>query len=169
MKHLKHNLNSLFLAVLVLLTAMVLSIPSITADDPKITNVRHEPAAEITSDDTVTIYITVDNKDNITSVEYQYCEVDPVGTCSIFAEMTEGSGNQYTAVIPKKNGGTTMGYKIKIEFDDERDDEYSPNKDNYHQYYIEKDPEGDDDSPFIPFPMLVGAVLMATVIIKKRT
>ena len=133
-----------------------------------IQDIHHQPSMNITSEDDVTIHVTLESKDNISIVEYQYCEIDPQGICTIYSDMTPGEGNNYTGVIPDNNAGATIGYKVRIEYDN-GSEEYSPSKDSYHEYYIEKDPEDDDDdSPFIPAPLFVIAILMATLMIRKR-
>lgn len=161
-----------FLVIVIALFLFSLGIISlsVTSADSNFVTVDHDPDENITSDDDVTIYVQLNSTANITSVEFLYCEIEPVGVCSIYAEMTHNGGTNYSAVIGKGKGGTTMGYKIKIEYDDGREDEYSPGKDSYNEYFIEKDPEDDDDdSPFLPIPFVLGSVLLAAVFIRKRS
>jgi hypothetical protein len=158
-----NNRNFGIAALVSFLTVFVLLAPVANADS-NVKSIRHDPNTSITSSDDVTIYITLENSDNISSIEYQYCEVDPVGTCSIYKDMTDEGNDQYSGVIPANDGGTTMGYKVKIEYDD-GSKEYSPNEDSYHEYYIEEDEKDNDDSSFIPTPIVITPLLLAVALI----
>ena len=124
MKHVKYSIVPLVLIILALLFTGTASLP-MTSADSNIIGLGHDPDENITSDDDVTIHIQLNSTANVTSVEYQYCEVDPVGVCSIYSAMTHDGDTNYSAVIGNNDGGQTMGYKIKIEYDDGRDNEMS--------------------------------------------
>lgn len=165
MNHGKWNSLTIFLALLFTALICPAFIPAISAAS-NIQDIHHEPAGVITSDDKVTINITLNSTDNLSSIQYQYCDIDPPGTCSIYTNMTHVGGKQYSAVIMEKDGGSTIGYKVKIEYDN-GSEEYSPGKDSYHEYLVEEDKK-DDDSPFASTPLLVMSLLLAVMIIRTQ-
>ncbi len=164
------KLNRIFHSI-VILAILSLAVPSpaflpYIRADTNIRDIHHEPSVNITSDDQVTIHLTLENGENVTSVQYQYCEIDPGNICSIYKDMTQGDGLNYTAVLPSQKGGYTIGYKVKIEYENDTE-EYTPNKDDYHEFTVIKgDEEG--DSSFSGAIIVIASVLAASIIISAH-
>lgn len=156
-----------FLLSAVLVSLLGILVTPMASGNWNVVDIHHDPAEGITSDDKVTVYITLNDTTNVSSVEYQHCEIDPVGTCSIYADMTAEGNNTYSGVIPERDSGATIGYKVKIEYDNTSDKEYSPDKDNYHEYQIEKDKK-DDDTSFAGAPIVILTFVTALLIVRRK-
>ena len=156
--HLRHRTTFTTMIFLVMILASSVAMETI-AGQSNISIVLHEPSNGITSADKVTITVTLSSSDNMSSIEYQFCEIDPVGVCSIYEPMAHEGEDRYSAVIDERKGGTTMGYRIRIEYEN-GSFEYSPGSDEYHRYTVTNDGK-DKDAPTLPVPLILGAIIMA--------
>jgi len=158
------KLSTFLLAILIL---GGIGTPIDVSAGTNVESIYHEPE-NITSEDKVTVYLTVKSTDNITQIQYDYCQLDPLGICTIYKNMTHLGGRRYSAVIPKQDGGTKIGYNVSIEYDNGSKEYTAPNNDTYHIYWVEKD-EGDNDSPFPGIQILLLSIFISIVLFHYKT
>ncbi len=159
------------LAVFAMALVMIALVPSGSAQ-ADFEDVSHSPSAAITSDDQVEVTVELDSTDNVSAVNIQVCIIEPNYNCYQWDDMDQDD-ETFTYTISAHDGGSLMGYKIEIEYDDGTDDEYSPSEDTYHEYEIEEDGSsggGDDgdDTPFLGAPLIAAGVVVAAVAHKGR-
>ncbi len=150
--------------VLSIILAMAI-LPAVTSGS-NINRVYHEPTI-ITSDDEVTIHLEVSSKDNITAVTFYYCQKEPDDICYLEKDMTNATGNNYSAIIQKFPGGSKVGYNITIEYDDGSKEYTAPEPDGYHFYNVEGEDE-EEDAPFPGIPMMTAALFLALAVLWMR-
>lgn len=161
-------MRSKIIPILALAIFLTMTILPAAASGSNIDRVYHEPTV-ITADDEVTVNLEVHSKDNITSVRYYFCQKEPDDICYLEDDMTNGSGNNYSATIQKFPGGSKVGYNITIEYDDGSKEYTAPEPDGYHFYYVEGDDnDKEEDASYPGIPMMSAALALVLAVLWMR-
>jgi cytochrome c-type biogenesis protein len=96
---------------------ILLLLPFSTAGaEFNVKSVRHYPNMPFSTDE-ITIFMQVNETDDIDRVTMTYCEVEPLGTCSLPIPMERGDNNTYSAKVGAVSEDVTLlGYNITLYF-----------------------------------------------------
>lgn len=123
--------------LLLLFTLLALLSPNAAADGGNVANAYIVPD-EPFGGQTVSIYSQLANLTNVTQVQSQYCTVNPdtmeIGVCYFLPAEYQGNNTYLSNVTELFSGGTMMGYKIIVAYDNETL-EYYPDHDYIYFNY----------------------------------
>ncbi len=154
---------SFFALLLVLLSFLPGS--ALADDDPNVLGAYHSPS-EPFGGETVSVYAELQSLTNVTDVRTQYCTIDPdtleTGTC--FYQLMDDLGNMtFRSNITKAfSGGTMIGYKIIVEYDESLPG-YFP-EDHYIYYNYTGGAVITPPSEEIPFEVIVVEIVLGVLI-----
>lgn len=134
--------RSLVRTSMILLLIMLWISSSIASAESNIKSVTHYPENPFSRQE-ISVFVEVNDTSNITDANLVYCEIDPLGTCSLPIEMTMGENNTYYVNITGNfEGVNRIGYNITITYEN-GSVEYSPAEGHYHYVNITESQGGE--------------------------
>jgi cytochrome c-type biogenesis protein len=156
-------------ALLLLFTLLVLLSPNGTAQG-NVVDAYIDPVQPYAGE-TVSVYSELADLTNVSAVQTQYCTVDPetmeVGIC--YFTPAEDLGNQtfLSNITDLFDGGTMLGYKIIVQYDDQSLEYYPEENYFYFNYSGSSLPPADTEIPMevIVIEALLGVFIVALVVL----